>query len=135
MSLNTYLTFDDNCREAFAFYRDAFGGDFSIFSTYADAPAELNVPEDEKDRVMHGSSVLMGSDSCSAFGPAPTVGDNFAISIVAESREHCDEMCAKLSEGGTIRMPLAETFWSAYFGMWTDRFGVNWMINYELPQS
>ena len=140
MALNTYLTFDDNCREAFEFYRSVFGGDFSIVMTYADAPAEMNVPESEKDRIMHvsfpvGSSVLMGSDSCSAFGPPPNAGDNFAISIEAESREHCDEICAKLSEGGTIKMPMADMFWGAYFGCWVDRFGINWMMNYELPKE
>ena len=138
MSLNTYLTFDGNCREAFEFYRSVFGGEFAAFSSYADAPADLPVPEEEKDRVMHvslqvGDSTLMGSDSCSSFGPAPTMGDNFAISIAAESREHCDDICTKLSEGGSIKMPLEETFWGAYFGAWRDKFGINWMMNYQLP--
>ena len=140
MSLNTYLTFDGNCREAFEFYRSAFGGDFSAFQTFGDGPPDLGVPEAEKDRVMHvslpvGSSTLMGSDSCSAFGPAPAVGTNFSISITGESKQHCDDMCAKLSEGGSVSMPLQETFWGAYFGTWTDKFGINWMINYQMPQG
>ena len=140
MSLNTYLTFDDNCREAFEFYRSVFGGEFTEFHSFAEAPPDLQVPDGEKDRIMHvslqiGESTLMGSDSCSAFGPAPTVGDNFAISIIGQSREHCDEICAKLSEGGTIKMPLADTFWGAYFGAWQDKFGINWMINYQLPSA
>ena len=137
MSLNIYLNFDGNCREVFEFYRSVFGGDFSMVSTYADAPAEMAVPEAEKGRVMHmslpvGSSELMGSDSCSAFGPPPTQGDNFTIAIEARSREHCDEVFAKLSEGGTVKMPMGETFWGAYFGLWTDRFGINWMVNLDL---
>ena len=140
MSLNTYLTFDGNCREAFEFYRSVFGGDFSELQTYAQAPAEMRVSDAEKDKIMHvslpvGSSILMGSDSCSAFGGPPVVGDNFCISIVAESRAHCDEMFAKLSDGGTVKMPMDETFWGAYFGMWTDRFGINWMVNYELEKG
>ncbi|MFQ5971303.1 MAG: VOC family protein [Alphaproteobacteria bacterium] len=140
MSLNTYLTFDGNCREAFEFYRSVFGGDFSEFQTFAQAPADMGVPDAEKDRVMHvslpiGSSVLMGSDSCSAFGPPPVEGNNFSISIVGQSKEHCDEMFAKLSDGGTVKMPMNETFWGAYFGTWTDRFGINWMINYNLPKD
>ncbi len=140
MSLNTYLTFDDNCREAFEFYRSVFGGDFSEIQTFAQAPAEMGVPDAERDRVMHvslpiGSSVLMGSDSCSAFGPPPVVGNNFSISIVGRSKEHCDEMFEKLSDGGIVKMPMNETFWGAYFGMWTDRFGINWMINYDLPKD
>ena len=140
MSLNTYLFFDGNCREAFEFYRSVFGGDFAIVMTYGEAPPEMAVPDDEKDRIMHvslpvGPSVLMGSDSCSTMGGAPTVGNNFAISIEGESREHCDETFAKLSEGGQVKMPMAETFWGAYFGNWTDKFGIDWMINYELPQG
>ena len=100
MSLNTYLYFDGSCREAFEFYRSAFGGDFAIVMTYADAPADMSVPDDEKDRVMHvslpiGSSVLMGSDTCSSMGGPPNAGDNFAVSITGESREHCDQMFAQ----------------------------------------
>ena len=140
MSLNTYLTFDGNCREAFEFYRSVFGGEFSEFHTFAEAPPDMSVPEAEKDLMMHvslpvGSSVLMGSDSCSSFGPPPAVGSNFSISIVGQSKEHCDEIFAKLSEGGTVKMPMQETFWGAYFGNWTDKFGINWMVNYELPRD
>ena len=137
MSLNTYLFFDGNCREAFEFYRSVFGGEFLVVQTFGDGPPDMNVPEAEKDRLMHvslpvGSGVLMGSDSTSAFGPPPVAGTNFAISIEGESREHCDEICAKLSAGGTVKMPMDETFWGAYFGTWVDRFGINWMVNYEL---
>ena len=140
MMLNTYLTFNGNCRKAFEFYRSVFGGEYSEFQTFAQAPDETGVPEAEKDRVMHvslpiGSSVLMGSDRCSNFGPPPLVGDNFAISIVGQSKEHCDEVLAKLSDGGTVKMPMGETFWGGYFGMWTDRFGISWMINYVLPKD
>ena len=140
MSLSTYLFFDGNCREAFEFYRSVFGGELSVLQTFGDGPPDMNVPEAEKDRIMHvslpvGSGVLMGSDSMSAFGPPPVQGTNFAISIEGESREHCDAVSAKLSEGGTVKMPMQETFWGAYFGCWTDRFGIDWMINYELPQD
>ena len=140
MSLNTYLFFDGNCREAFEFYRSVFGGEFLALQTFGDGPPDMNVPEAEKDRIMHvslavGSSVLMGSDSCSAFGPPPAMGTNFAISIDGESREHCDEVLAKLSDGGTVKMPMQETFWGAYFGNWTDRFGIDWMVNYILPHD
>ena len=140
MSLSTYLFFDGNCREAFEFYRSVFGGEFEAVQTFGDGPPDMNVPEAEKDRIMHvslpiGSSVLMGSDSTSAFGPAPVAGDNFAISIDGESREHCDEIFAKLSEGGTVKMPMEETFWGDYFGTWVDRFGINWMVSYQLSKE
>ena len=140
MSLSTYLFFDGNCREAFEFYRSVFGGEFSELQTFGEGPPDMNVPEAEQDRIMHvslpiGSGVLMGSDSTSAFGPPPVQGTNFAISIAGDSREHCDEVLAGLSEGGTVKMPMQETFWGAYFGCWTDRFGIDWMINYELPRE
>ena len=138
MSLSTYLTFDGNCREAFDFYRSVFGGEFTSFQTFADGPPDMPVPEAEKDRVMHmslpvGSSELMGSDSASGFGPPVVVGNNFSIAIECKSREHCDELFAGLSAGGTVLMPLQETFWGAYYALWTDKFGVNWMANYTLP--
>ena len=144
MSLNIYLTFDGNCRAAFDYYRAAFGGEFSAFMTFADGPPDMDVAEADKDRVMHvslpvalsgGSSVLMGSDAMSGIGPPPVAGNNFAISINGQSKEHCDAMLAQLSDGGTVTMPLAEMFWGAYFGTWTDRFGINWMINCELPKD
>ncbi|MDE0051818.1 MAG: VOC family protein [Rhodospirillales bacterium] len=135
MSLNVYLFFDGNCREAFEFYRSVFGGEFKLIQTFSDGPPELNVPDSEKGRIMHvslpvGSTVLMGSDSTSAFGPPQVAGDNFAISVDAESREQCDDLCARLSEGGTVTTPPQEMFWGAYFGCWTDRFGIKWMVNY-----
>ena len=140
MSLSTYLFFNGTCREAFEFYRSVFGGEFLVISTFGDGPSDMNVPEAEKDRIMHvslpvGSGVLMGSDSTSAFGPPPVQGTNFAISINGESREHCDEILAKLSEGGTVKMPMEDMFWGAYFGCWTDRFGIDWMINFEPPRE
>ena len=130
MSLNTYLFFDGNRREVFEFYRSVFGGEFAVGQTFGDGPRDMGVPESEKDRIMHvslpiGSGVLMGSDRCSAFGPPPVAGDNFSNSVAGESREHCDEVFARLSKGGTVKMPMQETFWSAYFGNWTDRYGVN----------
>ncbi len=137
MSLNTYLTFDGNCREAFEFYRSVFGGEFLAFSTFADGPPDMDVPEAQRNLVMHvslpvGSSVLMGSDN-STHGPRLVAGNNFSISIEVESRQHCDEVFAKLSRGGTVTMPLEEMFWGDYFGAWTDKFGINWMVSYELP--
>lgn len=140
MSINVYLTFDGNCREVFEFYRSVFGGEFSAIVTFGEGPPDLNVPEAEQDRIMHvslpiGSGVLMGSDSCSAFGPPPVTGTNFSISLIGESRSHCDEVFARLSDGGSVRMPMQETFWDAYFGAWTDKFGIGWMINHDLAED
>jgi PhnB protein len=140
VSVNIYLTFDGNCRAAFEFYRSAIGGEFSAIQSFGDGPPEMKVPDEETDLIMHisfpiGSSVLMGSDSSSAFGPPPIVGNNFSIALDGESKEHCDDLFAKLSADGVVKMPLQEMFWGAYFGTWTDKFGVNWMINYQIPEG
>ena len=141
MALNTYLNFEDNCREAFEFYRSIFGGEFAFISTFREGPEEMKemqIPEEHLDRIMHvslpiGSSVLMGSDSTSAFSPPLVVGNNFSISFEAESREHADEVFAKLSNGGEVKWPMADAFWGDYFGAIKDKFGINWQVIAENP--
>ncbi len=138
--LNTYLTFDGNAREAFDFYKSVFGGDYAAFETFANGPEDMKVPDEYKERVMHvslpvGDTVLMASDHVPGFGPPLNAGNNFSISIAGRDREHCGKLFARLSEDGEVRMPLQETFWGAYFGMWTDKFGINWMINHDLGQG
>ena len=78
-----------------------------------------------------GNVVLMGSDTPSTFGPPTVMGSNFSLSYAPNSKEEMDDMFAKLSEGGTVTMPPADMFWGAYFGSCTDKFGVNWMLNFE----
>ena len=143
MALNTYLTFEDNCREAFEFYRSVFGGEFTYISTFREGPEEMKemeIPEDHLDRIMHvslpiGNSVLMGSDSTSSFSPPLAVGNNFSLSFEAESKEHADAVFAELSDGGTVNMPMADAFWGAYFGACTDKFGINWQVIAEQSQD
>ena len=137
MNLNSYLHFNDNCREAFEFYRSVFGGEFGIMLTFAEGPPDMpELPDNEKNRIMHvslpvGGGVLMGSDSCSAFGPPPVPGNNFSISVSTETRAETDRVFAALSDGGNVAMPPQDMFWGAYFGMCADRFGVNWMVSCE----
>ena len=140
MALNTYLTFEDNCREAFEFYRSIFGGEFTFISTFREGPEDMEIPEEDLDRIMHvslpiGNSVLMGSDSSSAFCPPLVVGNNFSLSFEAESKEHADAVFAKLSDGGAVNMPMADAFWGAYFGACTDKFGINWQVIAEQSQD
>ncbi len=140
MALNVYLHFNGNCREVFEFYRSVFGGDFSSFATFRDIPDRMGMPEEEMDMVMHvcydiGGTALMGSDVPSAFAPPVEQGNNFSISYQTESREQTDELFNKISEGGKVTMPLGDTFWGAYFGGCTDKYGINWMFNYDYPQG
>ncbi len=136
MTLDPYLSFDGNCREAFDFYRQVFGGEFRANVTFGEAPPDVEIPHGERDRIMHvslpiGSSTLMGSDSCSAFGPPPQSGNNFSISISSSSRGETDDLFAKLSRDGEVEMPPQDMFWGAYFGSCTDKFGIRWQINYQ----
>ena len=140
MTLNTYLTFEDNCREAFEFYRSVFGGEFSELQTFGDGPPDMGVSDDARQRIMHvslpiGESVLMGSDSNPAFGPGPVVGTNFSISFAAASRDDADEKFGALSTDGRVDMPMADMFWGDYFGSCVDQFGIAWQILWQPPQE
>jgi PhnB protein len=136
--IHPYLTFDGNCREAMTFYEKSLGGELHVMP-FSQAPGDFPGAQSEaaKDRVMHarlqkGSTVIMASDTMPGM-PFQT-GNNFSISIGCESQEETDRIFAALSEGGKVTMPLQDTFWGAYFGMLTDRFGTQWMLDYEKPR-
>ena len=138
--LNPYLNFDGNCREAFDHYRSVFGGDFEILQTFRDGPPGMGVSEEEMDNIMHvslpmGDSVLMGSDVPEAFGGAPVTGSNVQVNVSSQSRDDADKVFAGLSDGGKVTMPMMDMFWGSYFGSCTDKFGINWMVNYDQPES
>ena len=140
MTLSTYLSFSGNCRQAFEFYRSVFGGEFAVMETFGNGPSNMGIPEDELNNVMHvsfpiGSSVLMGSDVPSTFGATHKQGNNFSISISTTSREESDDLFGKLSKGGSVSMPMQDMFWSSYFGVCTDKFGINWQVNCEQAQE
>jgi PhnB protein len=134
--LNVYLTFNGNCREAMEFYHSCFGGDFEI-NMFGDMP-DGSTPED-KDRVMHanirsGEFVLMASDTGSRY-PHVSTGSSISLSLNCTSEEEIDDLFAKVSDGGRVTMPLDDTFWGAKFGMFTDKFGMPWMMNYDRPKK
>jgi PhnB protein len=134
---NTYLNFNGNCEEAFKFYKSVFGGEFNYFGRMGEMPESENykILETDKNKVMHvslpiGTSVLMGSDIGHNEAATFVEGNNFLVSITPESREEADLLFAGLSAGGQVTMPMADTFWGAYYGMFIDKFGINWMINF-----
>jgi PhnB protein len=142
-TVNPYLIFNGNCEAAFLFYQSVFGGEFPYIGKFKDMPADDNCPpvsEEEANRVMHvsltiGNTVLMGSDSTSQSGDV-VMGANVSISINTDSRAEADRIFNGLSAGGNAFMPMTSTFWGAYFGMFTDKFGINWMVNFdENPQQ
>ncbi|MCJ0742636.1 VOC family protein [Pedobacter montanisoli] len=144
-TVNVYLTFEGTCEAAFNFYKSVFGGEFAHIGKFKDIPPSENMPPvagADADKIMHVSlpiskeTVLMGSDTAGEWSGTLTVGNNFAVSINAESKAEADKLFNGLSAGGKITMPMANTFWGAYFGMFTDKFGISWMVNFdEMPQK
>ena len=140
--LHPYLNFNGDCEQAFDLYRSVFGGEYEVFSRFSDMPPDPNFPvaDEDKNRIMHVSlpigddAVLMGSDVTSGMGEVQQ-GNAFSISIAVKSEAEADRVFAALSEGGEVTMPLAKMFWNSYFGMCTDRFGVQWMVNHDYAQS
>lgn len=137
MKANIYLNFNGNCEEAFNFYKKAFGVEFTTFMRFKDMPGGGYVPpKGEENLVMHVSlpigktNNLLGSDTPSQMGKA-VFGNNFSISLYPSSEEEAKKLFNSLSSGGKIIMPLSKTFWAKSYGMFTDKFGVQWMINYE----
>ena len=141
-TVNAYLTFNGNCEEAFDFYKSVFGGEFCFIGRFKDMPPMegKEVSAEEGNKIMHVSlqaskSTLMGSDSSEAFGQATIIGNNISLSVNAESKDEADKLFKGLSEAGKVTMPMDNTFWGAYFGMLTDKFGINWMMNFDTAES
>ncbi|SCY87604.1 VOC family protein [Flavobacterium caeni] len=139
--INPYLTFNGNCAEAFDFYKSVFGGEFAHIGKFKDMPSEQTLPEEVGNLIMHVSlpissdTTLMGSDANEMFGQTAQFGSNVSISINTASEAEAQRLFNGLSSGGKITMPLDKTFWGAYFGMFTDQFGVHWMVNYDYEQK
>jgi PhnB protein len=119
-------------------YKSVFGGEFNYLGRFGEMPDSENykVPESDKNKVMHvslpiGSSILMGSDCGAEWAPSFNQGNNFSISITASSREEADRIFNDLAKEGKVTMPMNQTFWGDYFGMLTDKFGVNWMMSFN----
>lgn len=143
-TVNPYLVFNGNCEEAFLHYKSVFGGEFSYIGRFKEMPSAedggcTEVSEKDANRIMHvslpiGNTILMGSDSSEQSGDVK-FGGNFSVSVNVKSTEEADRIFNGLSEGGNVFMPMDKTFWGAYFGMFTDKFGINWMVNFDENQK
>jgi len=138
-TVNPYLLFNGNCEEAFNFYKSIFKKEFVMLSRYEDIPPDVAnppIPEDKKSWVMHVSlpldngNILMGSDKHPAFQDVP-FGNNIQLSLSVNTKDEADRLFQSLSGGGKVEMPMADTFWGDYFGMLSDKFGIQWMISYK----
>jgi len=135
---NTYLTFNGNCEEAFNFYKTIFGGEFSHVARFSEIPKDqlYVVPETDRNKIMHislpiGDSVLMGSDAGQQWAASLEQGNNFAVSVQANSRAEAEHIFNGFAEYGQIAQPLVNMFWGDLFGMVIDQFGINWMISFN----
>ena len=139
--LNPYLNFNGNTEEAFNFYKSVFGGEFITLQRFRDTPESDKIAEADRDKIMHVAlpvgpgNILMATDALESMGQHLKVGNNITLSIDADSEAEADKLFQALSAGGKVVMPLEKAFWGAYFGMLTDQFGIQWMVNYDYNQK
>ncbi len=137
-TFSPYLHFEGNAQDAFDLYRSVFGGEFEMRMQYKDAPPPMqnDITKASADWIMHIALktnlglTIQGSDRPTAYGPVRR-GDGFFINLTVDSAEDAKKIYAGLSEGGKIEMPLEKTFWAELFAMFADKYGVQWMINFN----
>jgi len=133
--INPYLSFNGNCQAAFALYEKCLGGKIEMSMTYAGSPMASQVPAEWGDKILHttmslGDQRLQGADTFPGRYEKP---QGFSVALALNDAARASRIFKELSDGGTVQLPLQETFWAAAFGMLTDRFGTPWIINCEKP--
>lgn len=135
--INPYINFNGNAEEAFTFYKSVFGGEFSNITRFKDIPSPGFTPsENEANKIMHialpiGKNVLMANDVPEFMGRTNENENRSKISVTAESREEADKLFNGLSAGGQIEVPMDDSPWGSYFGMFRDKYGIEWMVNFD----
>lgn len=136
--INPYIHFNGNAEEAFEFYKSVFGGEFAMVMRFKDMAFEGSIAkESEANKIMHialpigKSNILMGSDTPEALGVHNLNETRSKISISAESKEEADKLFHGLSSGGQVEMPIGDSPWGSYFGMFRDKFGIEWMVDFD----
>ena len=140
-TINPYINFNGNAEEAFNFYKSVFGGEFEKIIRFKDiAGPDFPISENEADKIMRivlpiGGNTLIANDVPEAIGPVNENENRSKISVNAESREEADRIFAGLSEGGAIEMPMDTSPWGTYFGMFRDRYGIEWTVEVEVSKD
>src|ERR1044071_9503875 len=135
--INPHINFNGNAEEAFHFYKSVFGGEFANIIRFKDlAGLEHTSSEADANKIMHialpiGPIVLMANDVPESMGRVNEAENRSKISVSAESREEADKLFNGLSAGGTIEMPIGDSPWGSYFGMFRDKFGIEWMVDFD----
>ncbi|MES2630674.1 MAG: VOC family protein [Patescibacteria group bacterium] len=136
-TINPYINFNGNAEEAFNFYKSVFGGEFTALVRFKDvASDEFPIPEAEANNIMRivlpiGGNTLIANDVPEALGPVNEAENRSKISVSAESREEAANIFTKLSLDGTVEMPMDESPWGTYFGMFRDRYGIEWTVEFD----
>ncbi len=135
-TINPYINFNGNAEEAFIFYKSVFGGEFTRVARFKDLSSpKFPVAPHETDKIMHialpiGTNTLMGNDVPEFMGRTNENENRSKISINADSKEEADRLFTGLSAGGKVEMPMADSPWGSYFGMFRDKYGIEWMVDY-----
>lgn len=136
-SINIHLNYNGNAEEAFNFYKSVFGGDFAKIMRFKDmAGPGFEVAAHEENKIMHialpiGNNVLMANDVPEFMGKTNENENRSKISISAKSKEEADKLFNGLSVGGQIEMPISDSPWGSYFGMFRDKYGIEWMVDFD----
>ncbi len=139
--INPHINFNGNAEEAFTFYKSVFGGEFEKIIRYKDISSpEFPIAKKEENKIMHialpiGKNFLMANDVPEIMGRTNENENRSKISITAESREEADKLFNGLSKGGVVEMPIADSPWGSYFGMFRDKYGIEWMVDFSSGQS
>jgi PhnB protein len=139
--INPHINFNGNAEEAFTFYKSVFGGEFEKIIRFKDISGpEFPVAEKEANKIMHialhfGKNFLMANDVPEIMGRTNENENRSKIYISAESREEADKLFNGLSAGGTVEMPIGDAPWGSYFAMFRDKYGIEWMVDFNTGQS
>jgi PhnB protein len=135
--INPHINFNGNAEEAFTFYKSVFGGEFATVMRFKDlSNPEFPVAEKEANKIMHialpiGKNILMGNDIPEFMGKVDENENRSKIAISAETREEAEKLFNGLSQDGNIEMPMEDSPWGSYFGMFRDKFGIEWMVDFD----
>lgn len=139
--INPSINFNGNAQEAFNFYKSIFGGEFTKIIRFKDMPnKEYPMPEHEANKIMHitlpiGNNTLIGNDVPEFMGTVNENENRSKISISTESRQEADDLFDWLSVGATIEVPISDSPWGSYFGMLRDKYGIEWMIDFDSREN
>ncbi len=136
--INPHINFNGNAEEAFTFYKSVFGGEFAKIMRFKDlSSAEFPVAENEANKIMHialpigKNSILMANDVPEILGKTNENENRSKIVITTETKEEANKLFNGLSAGGQIEMPIADSPWGSYFGMFRDKYGIEWMVDFD----